>query len=156
MMITLNVNGTKRTLEVKPNETLLHLLREELGLTGAKPGCESGDCGACTVLLNSRAVNSCLVLAPEADGCDVVTVEGLRKNGELHPLQRVFVEEGAVQCGYCTPGLLMVSVSLLNEQKHPTPDSIRDAIDGNLCRCGTYPLAIKAIARVALEAEEAR
>jgi carbon-monoxide dehydrogenase small subunit len=151
MKITLTVNGAKHSLEVEPRETLLQVIRDRLGLTGAKGGCETGECGACTVLLDSKAVNSCLILAPEADGCDVVTVEGLQKGRELHPLQRAFVEEGAVQCGYCTPGLLMVSASFLRENPHPTEDSIRRAIEGNLCRCGTYPLAIKAIARAAEE-----
>lgn len=151
MKVTLRVNGKSRSVGVKPGETLLEVLREELGLTGAKGGCETGDCGACTVLMNSKAVNSCLVLAPEADGSDITTVEGLQKNGELHPLQRAFVEEGAVQCGYCTPGLLMVAMGFLKENPRPTQDSIRDAIDGNLCRCGTYPLAVKAISRAAAE-----
>ncbi len=154
MRISLVVNGRRHSIEARPNETLLQLLREGLGLTGAKGGCEGGDCGACTVLLDKRAVNSCLVLAPEADDCEVVTVEGLRKNDKLSPLQRAFVEDGAVQCGYCTPGLLMVAAGYLRDNPHPTPESIVRAIEGNLCRCGAYPLAAKAISRAASEMGE--
>jgi carbon-monoxide dehydrogenase small subunit len=151
--ITLRVNGNPQSLEVEPCETLLQVLREKLDLTGAKGGCETGDCGTCTVLLNTKAVNSCLVLAPEADGAEIVTVEGLQRNKELHPLQRAFVEEGAVQCGYCTPGLLMVATSFLMENPNPTQESIREAIEGNLCRCGAYPLVVKAISKAAPEIE---
>jgi carbon-monoxide dehydrogenase small subunit len=153
VIIRLRVNGKSQSLGVEPRETLLQILRERLDLTGAKGGCETGDCGTCTVLMNSKAVNSCLVLAPEADGSEIITVEGLKQKGELHPLQRAFVEEGAVQCGYCTPGLLMVAMSFLKENPHPTQESIREAIDGNLCRCGTYPLVVKAISRAAAQIE---
>ena len=153
MNILLTVNGRKRSIEVKPNETLLQVLRERLSLTGAKKGCDLGDCGACTVLLNSKAVNSCLVLAPDAEGCEIVTVEGLAKDGDLHLLQKAFVEEGAVQCGYCTAGLLMVLASVLQKNPHPTQSEIVEAIEGNLCRCGTYPHVISAVSKATKKME---
>ncbi len=138
-------------LEVDSHWTLLYLLREHLELTGTKSGCESGECGACTVLVNGNAVNSCLFPAMEIEGTTVTTIEGMAKSsGEIHPLQRAFVEHGAVQCGYCTPGMIMAATALLKENPNPTEDEIRHAIAGNLCRCTGYIQIIKAI-RVASE-----
>lgn len=143
--ITITVNGETHSFRVPVNRTLLQLLREDLGLTGTKEGCGEGDCGACTVLLDGKAVNSCLVLAVEADGKKVVTVEGLAQNGELHPLQQAFIDEGAVQCGFCTPGMLLAAKGLLDENPLPTEAEIRQAIAGNLCRCTGYVRIVKAI-----------
>jgi len=145
LRIRLVVNGDNKTLSVDPSQTLLHVLREDLGLTGAKEGCGTGDCGACTVILNGKAVNSCLILAVDADGGQVMTVEGLLKDGKLHPLQKEFIEEHAVQCGYCIPGVLMTSLAYLNENPRPTKEEITKAISGNICRCGGYQFIVKAV-----------
>jgi carbon-monoxide dehydrogenase small subunit len=128
---------------------LLQVLRNGLGLNGTKEGCGTGDCGACTVLLDGKPVNSCLVLAIDADGHEVTTVEGLEKEGKLHPLQAAFVEEGAVQCGFCTPGMLMTAKGLLDENPHPSEGEIRRGIAGNLCRCTGYVRIVRAIQRAA-------
>jgi len=143
------LNGVSYTLEVKTRQTLLEVLRNELGLTGTKVGCESGDCGSCTVLLDGKPVNACLVLAVQADGCDVITVEGLENDEKLHPLQQAFVEEGAVQCGFCSPGMLMSAKGLLDETPAPTEAEIRRGIAGNLCRCTGYVRIVKAIQKAA-------
>jgi aerobic-type carbon monoxide dehydrogenase small subunit (CoxS/CutS family) len=147
--INFKVNGVQHSLEVKSSQTLLEVLRNELGLNGTKEGCGTGDCGACTVLLDGKPVNSCLVLAIDADGREVTTVEGLEKDGKLHPLQAAFVEEGAVQCGFCTPGMLMAAKGLLDENPHPTEGEIRRGIAGNLCRCTGYVRIVRAIQRTA-------
>lgn len=136
--ITLKVNGKDYELLVKPNETLLDVLRERLGLTGTKKGCDLGDCGACTVLLDGNPVNSCLVLAVDAAHGEVLTIEGLAQNGELHPLQDAFIQYGAIQCGYCSPGMIMTLKALLDRQPNPTKEQVMSAIAGNLCRCGGY------------------
>jgi len=143
--ITLNVNGVQRQLEVTPQERLLDVLRDRLGLLGVKEGCGSGDCGACTVLMNNRPVTSCMVLAATADGAEILTIEGLEKDGELHPLQQAFIDEGAVQCGFCTPGMIISSLALLHETLDPTDEEIKQAIAGNLCRCTGYARIITAI-----------
>ncbi len=143
--ITLRVNGEQYTLEVKVNLSLLDLIRNELGFHGTKEGCGTGDCGVCTVLLDGRPVNSCLVLAVEADGREVTTVEGLSQSGKLHILQEAFIQEGAVQCGFCTPGMLMTAKGLLEENDSPSEDEVRKAIAGNLCRCTGYVRIVKAI-----------
>ncbi|CEP69158.1 2Fe-2S ferredoxin-type domain [Moorella glycerini] len=143
--ISLKVNGDSYTLRVPVNRTLLQVIREDLGLTGTKEGCCEGECGACTILLDGRPVNSCLVLAVEADGHEITTVEGLSSEGVLHPLQQVFIEEGAIQCGFCTPGMLMAALGLLNENPSPTEEEILKGIEGNLCRCTGYTRIIKAI-----------
>ena len=147
--IQMNVNGEIYEVSVKPNETLLDVLRDKLDLTGTKKGCDTGQCGACTVLLEGKPVNSCLVLAVEAHGKDILTIEGLARNGHLHPLQTAFVQEGAVQCGYCTPGMLLSAKALLDENPKPSDEAIKKAIEGNLCRCTGYTGIIKAIQAVA-------
>ena len=147
--ISVNVNGIPHRLEVPSSQTLLQVLRNGLGLNGTKEGCGTGDCGACTVLLDGKPVNSCLVLAIDAEGHEVTTVEGLEKEGKLHPLQAAFVEEGAVQCGFCTPGMLMTAKGLLDENPHPSEGEIRRGIAGNLCRCTGYVRIVRAIQRAA-------
>jgi aerobic carbon-monoxide dehydrogenase small subunit len=138
--ITINftVNGFKETREAEVGQTLLSFIRDVLHLTGTKSGCEIGECGACTVLLNERPVNSCLVLAVELDGKELVTIEGLSKNGELDRIQQKFIEHAAFQCGYCTPGMIMSSKALLDRVAEPTDEDINEALSGNLCRCGAY------------------
>ena len=148
-VITLTVNGVQRKLRVRPNELLLNVLRERLGLTGAKYGCGIGECGACTVLLNGRPVLACLVLAIAADGGEVLTVEGLQApDGSLHPLQEAFIEQNGFQCGYCTPGMLMMTKSLLDSTPHPGEDEIRDYLKGNRCRCTGYASIVRAVEQV--------
>lgn len=149
--IAVTVNGAKERLDVPSNMTLLQMLREELALTGTKNGCEAGECGACTVLLNGEPVNSCMTLAVEVDGCEVLTVEGLAPQGQLSPLQEAFVEHNAVQCGFCTPGMLITAHALLRRNPHPTEDEIKEALVGNLCRCTGYVRIIKAIQATADE-----
>jgi len=146
--IRLTINGQARVIAAAVGETLLEVLRRE-GLFGVKVGCESGDCGACAVLMNGRAVNACLVLAVRAEGAEIVTVEGLADGDGLHPLQEAFLEEGAVQCGYCTPGVLMSAVDLLSRNETPTEEEIKEAISGNLCRCTGYVKQVRAIQRAA-------
>jgi carbon-monoxide dehydrogenase small subunit len=143
--IRLTLNGRAVEESALANETLVEFLRYRLGLTGTKEGCETGDCGACTVLVNGKAVNSCLVLALEADGAEVITVEGLGDAGRLHPLQQAFVDQGAVQCGFCTPGMMMAAKALLDEQPNPAEDEIRLALAGNLCRCTGYVNILNAV-----------
>ncbi len=142
--ITLNVNGKDYTGEVKPHWTLLQVIRDQLGLTGTKYGCGTGECGACTVVIDGRPMTSCLVLAASAEGKKITTIEAVGKDG-LHPLQQAFIDEGAIQCGYCTPGMILTAKSLLERNPHPTEDEIRRAIDGNLCRCTGYVKIVKAI-----------
>jgi carbon-monoxide dehydrogenase small subunit len=154
--ITLTVNGRKHSLEVAPNEILLNVLRDRLGLMGTKYGCGIGECGACTVLLNGKAVLSCQLLAFTADGGDIVTIEGLERNGSLDPLQEAFVEEGAIQCGFCTPAMLLSAKALLDEHPNPTDDDIREAIRGNICRCTGYVNIVRAIKSGAQKIEAAK
>ncbi len=143
--ITVTVNGEAEYLTVPSNMTLLQLLREKLAFTGTKNGCSAGECGACTVLMNGAPVNSCLVLAVEADGAEIVTVEGLANDGQLTALQEAFVEHNAVQCGFCTPGVLISAHALLKRNPHPTEDEIKLALVGNLCRCTGYLRIIQAV-----------
>lgn len=138
LRIELTVNGELRVAEIWPGESLLFTLRERLGLPGSKNACEQGECGSCSVLLDGTLVCSCLVLAAQADGHEVGTVEGLVEDGELHPVQSAFIEAGAVQCGFCTPGLIVTTVDLLSRNPHPSEDEIREALSGNLCRCTGY------------------
>jgi carbon-monoxide dehydrogenase small subunit len=143
--ITLNVNGKEYPLEVKPNEILLNVLRDRLGLMGTKYGCGIGECGACTVLLEGRAILSCQTLAFTADGKKITTIEGLEKDGSLDPLQQAFIDEGAVQCGYCTPGMILSAKALLEAKPDPSNEEIKQAIRGNLCRCTGYTNIVRAI-----------
>lgn len=143
--ISLRVNGEFYRIHVSDGRTLLQAIRDDLGLTGTKEGCGVGECGACTVLVDGEPVNSCLALAVEMDGREITTVEGLARDGVLDPLQQAFIDEGAVQCGFCTPGMLMCAKGLLNKNPAPTEDEIRRAIEGNLCRCTGYDPIIRAI-----------
>ena len=153
MQIRLAINGAERDLDVEPWTSLLDLLRERLDLTGTKKGCDHGQCGACTVLLDGRRVLSCLTLAVMHDGAEVTTIEGLAKAGELHPLQHAFVEHDAFQCGYCTPGQILSAVALIEEGRARTTDDVRELMSGNLCRCGAYPNIVAAIEAVRREAD---
>jgi xanthine dehydrogenase YagT iron-sulfur-binding subunit len=143
--ITLTINGTRRQLEVSPWTTLLDLLRDRLELTGTKKGCDHGQCGACTVLVDGRRINSCLTLAVMKDGAEITTIEGLAKNGALHPLQQAFIDHDAFQCGYCTPGQICSAAGMIAEGKAKTLDDIRELMSGNICRCAAYPNIVAAI-----------
>jgi len=144
--VKFHVNGELRELEVSPSRSLLDILREDLFLTGTKRGCDGGECGACTVIMNGKAVNSCLVLAVELDGSEITTIEGLSVDvDDLHPLQKAFIEKGAVQCGFCTPGMIMTAKAFLDVNAEPTESEVRDAISGNLCRCTGYTKIVNAI-----------
>jgi len=149
--IGITLNGKKTELDVPAHRLLLDLLRDEIGLTGTKEGCGTGDCGACTVLLNGKPVNSCLIFSGELDGADIVTIEGLKIGPELHPVQQAFIQDGGVQCGYCTSGMLMMSKALLDENPDPSEEDIRFAISGNLCRCTGYAKIVKAVQDAAAE-----
>ena len=148
MTINFTVNGQEYDLVIPVNLTLTQVLRENLRLTGTKQGCAVGDCGSCTVLLNGLPVNSCLVLAVEADGQEITTIEGLAQDEQLHPIQQAFVEHGGIQCGFCTPGMILTSKALLDRNPTPTEREIREAISGNLCRCTGYQKIVEAIASV--------
>ncbi len=143
--VQFTLNGRSTALEVLEHRLLLDLLRDQIGLTGTKEGCGTGDCGACTVLMNGKPVNSCLVLSGELEGMDIVTIEGLKIGAELHAIQRAFVQDGGAQCGYCTPGMLMMSKALLDENPNPTDEEIRYALSGNLCRCTGYAKIVEAV-----------
>src|SRR5689334_22833341 len=143
--LTLTVNGVSTQLRVAPWTTLLDALRDHLDLTGTKKGCDHGQCGACTVLVDGRRINSCLTFAVMKDGATVTTIEGLARDGALHPLQQAFIEHDAFQCGYCTPGQLCSAVGLMAERRAKTPDEIRELMSGNICRCGAYPNIVAAI-----------
>ncbi len=153
MRIRFKLNGQRVEVDVEPNTLLLNLLREHLHLTGAKYGCGIGECGACTVLVDGEPILSCLTLAVEVDGREVTTIEGLAKDGEFHPLQRAFLEEGAVQCGFCTPGMLISAYALLSKNPKPSEEEVRRAISGNLCRCTGYVNIVRAVKRAAEEME---
>ena len=148
------MNGEVRDVVVEPRVTLLEALRERLGLTGTKRGCDMGQCGACTVLLDGQPIRSCLTLAINAQGQEITTIEGLARNGELHPLQRAFHEHGAIQCGFCTPGMILTARALLDENPTPTATEVRKAISGNLCRCTGYQQIVDAIEATALERQK--
>jgi aerobic carbon-monoxide dehydrogenase small subunit len=143
--IAVTVNGERREAEVEPRQLLVYFLREQLELKGTNVGCDTSSCGTCTVLLDGESVKSCTVLAVQADGAEVTTIEGLAQNGELHPVQRAFHEQHALQCGYCTPGMVTAAVSLLAEQPSPSEADIRLALEGNLCRCTGYHNIVKAV-----------
>ena len=148
--ITLHVNDNKYTLQVKPSATLLDIIREDLGLTGAKEGCGEGECGACTVLMDGLAVNACLILAAEANGKLITTIEGLAHGEELHPIQQAFVDIGGLQCGFCTPGMILSTKALLDKNQNPTDQEIRKGLEGNFCRCTGYTKIIESV-RVAAQ-----
>ena len=153
-MISLKVNDQKYDLVVPVNRTLTQVLRENLRLTGTKQGCEMGDCGSCTVLVDGQPVNSCLVLAVEAEGHEILTIEGLSDGMGLHPLQQAFVERGGIQCGFCSPGMIMSARALLDENPHPSEDEIKHALAGNLCRCTGYIPIFKSVQAVIEKAED--
>lgn len=147
--IQITVNGELEQADVPSNRTLLQLLRDQFALTGTKNGCSAGECGACTVILDGEAVNSCMVLAVECDGAQVTTIEGLSKNGRLDPIQQAMIDQGGVQCGFCTPGIILSARALLNRNPTPTDFEIRDALSGNLCRCTGYRSIINAVKQAA-------
>ena len=149
--ISIQLNGITREFTVGEQETLLHVLRERAGLTGAKKGCDLGECGACTVIMDGRAVNSCCVFAVSADGKRVETIEGIGTEEHPHPLQQAFIDAGAIQCGFCTPGMIMAAKALLDHNPHPTQEEVRQAMSGNLCRCTGYEKSEQAIAAMAAE-----
>jgi carbon-monoxide dehydrogenase small subunit len=146
--IEISVNGESHMIKVEPRRTLLQVIRYDLGLTGTKAGCEKGECGSCTVIVNGRPINSCLLFAVEADRSEIITIEGMAKGTELHPLQKSFIQNGAIQCGFCTPGIILVAKTLLDENPEPTESEIRHAIAGNFCRCTGYDKIVKAIMAV--------
>lgn len=143
------INGRRYEAYIEPNRTLLEVVRDELRLTGAKEGCGTGDCGACSMIVNGKLITSCLMLAPQADGAEITTIEGLATNGQLHPVQQAFIDKGAVQCGFCIPGMILAGKTLLEENPSPTEAEIRHAIAGNLCRCTGYTKIVEAISAAA-------
>jgi len=143
--VALTVNGSRREADVEPRQLLVYFLREQLGLKGTNVGCDTSSCGACTVLLDGESVKSCTVFAMQADGCEVTTIEGLADSEQLHPVQQAFHEQHALQCGYCTPGFVMATVSLLNENPNPSEEEIRLGLEGNLCRCTGYHNIVRAV-----------
>jgi len=150
-LIKLKVNGESYEVSVEPKRLLVDVLRDNLGLTGTKKACDLGNCGSCTVLMDGKPVLSCLTLAMEAQGKDILTVEGLAKDGQLHPLQQAFIDYGAIQCGFCTPGMLLSAKALLDENPEPTEADIKEALSGNLCRCTGYVKVVQAVAAAAQE-----
>ncbi len=151
MRLSFILNGKRKVMETEPDRRLLDLLRKDLHMTGTKEGCAEGECGACTVIINGEAVHSCLVLACQLEGKEVLTIEGLEENGELSAIQRIFVEETAIQCGYCTTGMIMSAKALLMHNPNPTEKEIRNALSGNICRCSGYTQIIRAVKRTAAE-----
>ncbi|MDD9956196.1 MAG: (2Fe-2S)-binding protein [Anaerolineaceae bacterium] len=149
MKISVNVNGCTRESDVEARTLLVNYLRDELGLTGTKIGCDTSQCGACTVHMDGKALKSCTCLAVQADGCDVTTIEGLAQNGDLHPMQQSFWDNHGLQCGFCTPGMIMATTALLTDNPNPDEDEIRHGLEGNLCRCTGYHNIVKAVAAVA-------
>jgi carbon-monoxide dehydrogenase small subunit len=143
--ITVNVNGTAQTSDVEPRQLLVHYVRETLGLTGTNVGCDTSSCGACTLHVNGQSVKSCTMLAVQADGQNVTTIEGIAKGDELHPMQKAFMENHGLQCGYCTPGMVMAAIGILDENPKPTEDEVRVALEGNLCRCTGYHNIVKSV-----------
>ncbi len=143
--VSFYLNGKKVNVTAPPAKSLLRVLREDLGITSVKPGCEAGECGACSVLLDGQVVTSCLVMISQVEGKNVTTVEGLEKDGELDPLQKAFIDEGATQCGYCTPGFIIAAKALLNDNPNPSDQDILEGLSGNICRCGAYPRIYNAV-----------
>lgn len=155
MIVSLHINGEEHLVDVYPDAVLVDTLREDLGLTGSKKGCGTGDCGACTVLMDGRPVTSCLVLSATAEGKAITTIEGLAGEEQIHPIQQSFVDSGGVQCGYCTPGVVMMTAALLADHPHPTEADIRAGLAGNLCRCTGYSKIIDSVNAAAILMEEA-
>jgi len=153
-VLKLHVNGETLEILSEPHKTLLEVLREDLGLTGTKRACDLGTCGACTVLINGKPHLSCLTLAADAQGKEILTIEGLSQDGELHPLQKAFVDQGAIQCGFCTPGMILTAKAFLEEHPHPSEEEVKKAISGNLCRCTGYVKIVEAILSVARGVKE--
>ncbi|MCO1603399.1 (2Fe-2S)-binding protein [Desulfosporosinus nitroreducens] len=153
-MITINVNGDDYTRVVKANTLLVNVLRDELDLTGTKKGCELGDCGSCTILLENKPVDSCMILAIEADGKEITTIEGIAESSELDKVQEAFINNGAIQCGYCTPGMIISAKALLTRNPHPNEKEVREAIAGNLCRCTGFVNIVKAVLKVSEETND--
>jgi aerobic carbon-monoxide dehydrogenase small subunit len=149
--VALTVNGERHELDVEPRLLLVHLIRDRLGLTGTHVGCDTSNCGACTVHLDGEAVKSCTVFAVQADGSEVTTIEGIASNGTLHPMQKAFHEMHGLQCGFCTPGMIMASIDLVNDNPDPTEDEVREGIEGNLCRCTGYQNIVRAVQQAAAE-----
>ncbi len=145
MQVSITINGTKQSHDVEPRTLLVHYIREHANLTGTNIGCDTSSCGACTLHLDGEAVKSCTILAAQADGGSVTTIEGLSKNGEMHPMQKAFMENHGLQCGYCTPGMVMAAIGLLNENPKPTEDEVRLGLEGNLCRCTGYHNIVKSV-----------
>ncbi|KKL49022.1 hypothetical protein LCGC14_2319670 [marine sediment metagenome] len=143
--IHIQINGQSQEVAVEPHWTLLETVREQLALTGSKEGCGTGDCGACSMIVDGKLITSCLMLAPQADGSEVLTIEGLARNGELHPVQQSFIEAGGVQCGFCTPGMIMATIALLDRNSRPTLEDVRLGLAGNLCRCTGYAKIYEAV-----------
>jgi carbon-monoxide dehydrogenase small subunit len=143
--VSFTVNGARREVEVEPRELLVYVLRERLGLTGTNVGCDTSSCGACTVLVNEESVKSCTMLGVQADGLEITTIEGLAEDGRLHPVQQAFNEQHGLQCGYCTPGMVLATISLLNDNPSPSEQEIREALEGNLCRCTGYHNIVRAV-----------
>ncbi len=154
MKVSMTVNGDQYSNDVEPRLLLVHYLREVLGLTGAHIGCETTQCGACTVMVNGQSVKSCTMLTVQADGADVMTIEGLQKNGQMHPIQEGFWEEHGLQCGYCTPGMIMSTLQLLERNPHPSEAEIREGLQGNLCRCTGYHNIVKSVQHAAEHMKE--
>lgn len=154
--VTIKINGEEYSAEVEDRMLLVQFIREVAGLTGTHIGCDTGHCGACTVIMNGKSVKSCMILAVQANGAEIMTVEGLAKNGELHPLQKAFQENFALQCGYCTPGFLMSSYFLLQRNPNPTEEEIKEGLAGNICRCEGYPNIIRAVKAAAKALQEKR
>lgn len=150
-LLTMTVNGDEVDVAVTPNTTLLEVLRDDLGFTGVKEGCSEGVCGACTVLMDGAPIRSCLTLALEADGASITTIEGLASEGQLHPIQQAFIDQGAVQCGFCTPGMILSSKALLDRTPHPTDEEIKTALAGNFCRCTGYKKILDGVRSAAAE-----
>jgi len=145
MKISVTVNGEKRESEIEPRTLLVQYIRENLALTGTNVGCDTSSCGACSMHMNGEAVKSCTVLAAQADGCDITTIEGLAKGGKMHPMQEAFMQNHGLQCGYCTPGMVMAATSLLRENPNPTEEQVRIGLEGNLCRCTGYHNIVKSV-----------
>ncbi|MBN1870071.1 MAG: (2Fe-2S)-binding protein [Candidatus Omnitrophica bacterium] len=155
-MVTLSINNVKYNLALKGNETLLEVLRDHLGLTGTKAACDESECGACTVIINGKAVLSCITLAADVEGDEITTIEGLADKEELHPVQKAFIDTGAVQCGFCIPGMIMSSKALLDKNREPAQEEIEQALDGNLCRCGGYLKIFEAVRQAGKRIKDAK